>query len=690
MQVPEFTEDHPYWGTLRQSQILDPKFDAVNAIEKRHSPKHRAYLQTLYEDSSPTQGPERGDQKARGRRRKGMSVVGRSRASRAQEKRFGLADPIVWDAISRSLDQQRRLSSIIVPEEAGLNPIQELDIPSRTSSQRKALDRFTRQLGKYADVAKAAGKVPIMTPTESESKISYHTVQQLLPYQKEFQAAGLAVTSIEQSQGSPRKLRSKQAPMNYALKTTAVPLQMVSEYDGQDDDTDEQSCSTSGSFVEFTPADQLIQIFPSPKSKSKQEISSKEKRGIFPWLKKKPSSKDVHGIQQEQQQTRPSARDRRIQSRIKTIDPQHPQDCRGLRPRRTPHVRVANVTTPMTQSPKSTKPAVNITTPQMPPSGASPSSGAKQSGYRKRPVPMDLGANPGKPSEGHTGLRKRDVAIRRPPRPETIEEEEMEASPIHANQKTIQIYPLPKSSDAQALTPPTHKQIQQVSPHTTPSTVPSLPYPARFAVSRPSSLERALDEVSLQLEQMEREADRSTQLFTRPPTLIEKTNRTESHPSPRHSGHQDTENALPRWPRKNEEVIYVNRRMPSIQSPVPKRKLKIPSSPPSPKTRDPPAPPRKQRQSSSPEDKKLPTVPHTEAILNDLDIFFDYDDADINDRDVIKGLQVAIHAAADNAYDAFIRDKTGLRIRRFLADLRAVGEMQEENPTNKVAGDRHI
>ncbi|RYP64468.1 hypothetical protein DL769_006661 [Monosporascus sp. CRB-8-3] len=58
----------------------------------------------------------------------------------------------------------------------------------------------------------------------------------------------------------------------------------------------------------------------------------------------------------------------------------------------------------------------------------------------------------------------------------------------------------------------------------------------------------------------------------------------------------------------------------------------------------------------------------TQEILEDLDVFFDYDDAGINDRDVLKGLQVAVHAAADGFYDACLWHKTGLRIRRFLTD----------------------
>ncbi|PFH57942.1 hypothetical protein XA68_14350 [Ophiocordyceps unilateralis] len=47
----------------------------------------------------------------------------------------------------------------------------------------------------------------------------------------------------------------------------------------------------------------------------------------------------------------------------------------------------------------------------------------------------------------------------------------------------------------------------------------------------------------------------------------------------------------------------------------------------------------------------------------------DADDEGIKDGDVLRGLHVAASAACDQEVDAFVRDQTGLRIRRFLADL---------------------
>ncbi|KAF3762552.1 hypothetical protein M406DRAFT_332932 [Cryphonectria parasitica EP155] len=46
-------------------------------------------------------------------------------------------------------------------------------------------------------------------------------------------------------------------------------------------------------------------------------------------------------------------------------------------------------------------------------------------------------------------------------------------------------------------------------------------------------------------------------------------------------------------------------------------------------------------------------------------------DSGINDRDILIGLKMAICAACDEDLDAWIREKTGLRLRRFLADLKA-------------------
>ncbi|KAI0842271.1 hypothetical protein F5Y06DRAFT_172285 [Hypoxylon sp. FL0890] len=686
MQVPEFTKDHPYWGTLRQSQIYNLNPKAIDAAESRYPHNGRAFVQTTDGGKLPSQNSGNAGQKARGRRQRGMSIGARSRGV-AREKRFGVADPVVWDAINRSLDQQWRLSTLAIPEETVAQHIQQPQVPSRTSSQRKALNRFTRQLEKYADAAGAASNPLIMTPTESESKVSYHTVQPLLPYQNEFQAAGLAVTSAEQSRGSPLKPRGSRELINHLPRNVMAPMQMTRELDGHGSAKSEQLGPNSESFVVFTTADHPIESLSSPKSKSTQKSPPKGKRSILPWLRKKPPTKEIRGRQTELQQIWPPVMEGQDHSQERTIYSQNEWERRKSRALRDQLVQVPD-TSPTRSPQQTTQFSTDVVSPRKPPSRALSLVEAKQGGRGLRQRPVNSRAAPevgAKQPAVNTGLRRRDTAVARPPRPETIEEEK-ENSPCHSVQMKVQIYPLPEPRVAPVPTIATDHELQGMSPRTTPSTVPSLPYPARYASARPSSLERALEEVSQQLEQMEREADKSAQLRSRPQPLVEETNENEPHSFPRQSGQQASQVTPSRPPRLDEEVIFVNQKKPLAESSEPKPKKPLPS--PLKPTQAPPTPPRKRSLPSPPKEKTLPTTPRTENVLNDLDVFFDYDDAEISDRDVIKGLQVAIHAAADNTYDAFIRQRTGLRIRRFLADLMAVGEVELENSADPRARER--
>jgi hypothetical protein len=68
----------------------------------------------------------------------------------------------------------------------------------------------------------------------------------------------------------------------------------------------------------------------------------------------------------------------------------------------------------------------------------------------------------------------------------------------------------------------------------------------------------------------------------------------------------------------------------------------------------------------------------------------DHRDRDISDRDVLEGLKLAVSAACDERLDYWIRKKTGLRLRRFLADLRTfedlyVEQAKSENKLGKEA-----
>lgn len=53
-------------------------------------------------------------------------------------------------------------------------------------------------------------------------------------------------------------------------------------------------------------------------------------------------------------------------------------------------------------------------------------------------------------------------------------------------------------------------------------------------------------------------------------------------------------------------------------------------------------------------------------------------DQDISDRDVLKGLKIICAASADTELDAWIRAKTGLRLRRFLADLKTFEGLSQD------------
>ncbi|KAI0155042.1 hypothetical protein GGR57DRAFT_512004 [Xylariaceae sp. FL1272] len=155
-----------------------------------------------------------------------------------QEKRFGLADPAAWDAINRSLTQQKRLCSIITTDapadaRAGLYAGHSVGNSSRRSSQRRDLRHFTRELEKFAQAADAIGRLPVITPTISESRASYQTVKQLVPYKADFEAAGLAVTSEEQRQSSPcRESRRTPEKGKRYVKLSNQPLHVQENLEG--------------------------------------------------------------------------------------------------------------------------------------------------------------------------------------------------------------------------------------------------------------------------------------------------------------------------------------------------------------------------------------------------------------------------------------------------------------------------
>lgn len=81
--------------------------------------------------------------------------------------------------------------------------------PSRTPSQQKALKKFTREINLYLQACRSLPKGTLLA-TPSITTISAHTIDELKPYQAQFQSAGLAVTSDQQRRSS--KLPVEQSP----------------------------------------------------------------------------------------------------------------------------------------------------------------------------------------------------------------------------------------------------------------------------------------------------------------------------------------------------------------------------------------------------------------------------------------------------------------------------------------------
>ncbi|KAI1075703.1 hypothetical protein F5B20DRAFT_585069 [Whalleya microplaca] len=679
MQVSDFPEDHPYWGTLRPSRESQENPQAAHTARDIASHKEHARRRTAHDLVSATSNRRYSGIRVRGQQQEHRrSATGPRRKPR--EKRFGLVDPIAWDAINRSLVQQTRLSSLITPGDTAAESLHQSEIPSRTSSLSRTLNHFTRELQKYANVAGAARKAPIITPTISDSKVSYHTVQPLLPYRDELRAAGLAVTSKEQ--------QHRPARVNIASRNSKVETPPDDKLDELDDDASKSSSSSPTSFVQFTPPDgvktHLMEPLP-PKAKPKPKPMAPEKRRILPWLRRSSPPKETRVNERGSKHPPQSTKDSRVQNKPR-ISVSPTRRDRGIS--QVPKSQIARVPgAPSAARPsKSAKLPTKAITPKKAPCVASSPTKAKRScpgpytsAHPRRPGP-ELGTR--QPVLSNALQGKRDMARACLTQPETIEEEK-ESLLDPCGHTIIWSAPHDKATNIPAPITATHQRQDVVSPQTTASTAPSLPYTARFTVSRPSSIERALDAVSHHLEEMEQQADQSPRVCSHTSSVKENVNQKTQYAPQNLSGRRASRASQNPRPRPTEEFVNVARKMPQFDTSEDK------PLPPEPLREAPPPPPSRATE-ATPQEKARAQATQTEDVLKDLDVFFDYDDGDINDRDVIKGLQVAIHAAADNFYDAWVRDKTGLRIRQFLSDLKSVEDMHHANTGDQRARQRRM
>ncbi|KAI1108333.1 hypothetical protein F5Y14DRAFT_92591 [Nemania sp. NC0429] len=701
-QAPQSPE-YPYWGTLQSpsascrnsgaSRIVNNR--TANRLSNESINRGLAINKALPKIKGHHCGPEYRD------------IKSQARKTPRREKRFGVADPLAWDVINRSLSQQHRLSSLISVDAPVAVPVgscskQAIDIVSRTSSQRRALNRFARELEKYADVVGAAGKAPAITPTISESKASVHTVKPLVPYKDEFLAAGLAVTSREQGQKN-KAHGGVPLPKDRSHKYSNAPLQARKKPGVPDDGTPSGSsaptpCTSSESYVDFGPhnghmlcaIDSLVPRKGDTRPKHRHQASKR----LLSWFLKKPSSKegsinghrmpvraqhgggrrikskDLSSTQNEHSQRQLGSHKPSLQnvSEIK-LRPQPPLPLRFVPPKRAPCVSVSGDYYEQSYQ------------------GAHPEEECGHSGS----------VADARQSLRRLGVRgKRDITSGVSPKPypeliETIQEEtEINAHLVDSNTQNDRP-PLTSQKELPRIMESTQQRRGAGSSVTHESSVPSLPFAAKLAASTVSSLQRALDDACRDIDDANQQvcdAEKQGNIKQQPPVPRLDLR----HSMPRH--------APLRKPRSKEEIIYVRRTMPTVKKTICKplppepvsatESVSLKGSDPGgsqPTRTAPPVPPTLTGKRKN----AVAELAKAEEMLKDLDVFLnDYDDADIQDRDVIKGLQVAIHAAADDLYDGYIRHKTGLRIRRFLADLKSFEDISELDCTGQRAREKGV
>ncbi|KAI1813131.1 hypothetical protein GGS20DRAFT_599488 [Poronia punctata] len=708
----QYSAHPPYWGTLyspsashRKSRLSRPPVDpfSVDAARDHHVRTDTAREEVLSSNEPNYRSPI-------------STKTGRRTLQR--EKRFGLADPVAWDVINRTLMQQQRLHALNDQKTTANTSEQpsstnHSDNTYRRSSQQRAVSQFTRQLEKYADARGAAGKAPVMTPTISEAKASYHTVKPLMPYKDEFAAAGLAVTASEQDRGVARTCHAGPATRtgrpHRDPSTSARTRQPLESHDaGPSETITSRSCSSTGSYVEFSPdCDPLayaIEPYDPQTDRAKPKQYEIARKRFLSWFMKKSATKKG-GTREHDSPGRRGQRHSRGQHKAEPPPIQHHR-----------HRRTQGISRRPTKQRQ----------PKPPTTYKAPTKHAAPKGESCVPSALDGydQADRGGHVEHHNGNHHGEFDARPSPRGldpqgrrDTMRSSLLRVSPgvidtIGEEMETA-LYPLDtnvpcreKSSSPKGkgtITATAESSCPQKGPAsprtTTESSTPSLPFTAKLASRTASSLQRALDDAYIRVEAEERQV----QTPSKEENVKTRTPMSARWHSPYYTGYRTTPSqTVARMPQPTDTFIYVKRDMPPV-NPSPAANKPLPPNPESmaeagsglvsdaEATQPGPQHAAAARRETLTGKRKnaVMELSKAEEMLRDLDMFLnECDDADINDRDVIKGLQVATHAAADDLFDAYIRHKTGLRIRRFLADLRSFEEMHDIGAMEQRAKER--
>lgn len=288
---------HPSFGPFRPGSAMAPNGEG-SSIRPRDTVIPRRPVGATYR-SRPSQRPPPADQPPASPRQvrdpSGFSTATMSK----KDKRLGVADPFVWESVSRTLSQQHRLSLLVTPEKSPHQRSDTFDAPSRTSSQRRVLDRFAKDLQNYADATGARGRLPAIPSTATESRNTLHTVDELLPYHGEFQAAGLAITSAEQTEKSPRRDNTREGANSGTSPFRSQGLRLDRRVDDPEDQSDGQGSSAS-TILHFTEQDDLSHLLVDELPPPKQKKMSPRTGLSWPHRRQQPPPSRLPQVQEDE------------------------------------------------------------------------------------------------------------------------------------------------------------------------------------------------------------------------------------------------------------------------------------------------------------------------------------------------------------------------------------------------------
>lgn len=539
-------------------------------------------------------------------------------------------DSALVDAISRTVIQQLRLFSVSKQGKHAFRSQRSSPRSrhghSRTSSQREALDRFTRDLSAYAENTGARGRVVQSTPVSTaKSGETLHTVSALLPFRPEFRAAGLAVTSKDQASppggglglddGTMMRHYGRYPPM-HASGSLRLP---------QVDGPRAEMGSSTNTEISFAPSQDVDElryalIDEAPVRKHRNRRARKARKPKSHCLPCFPGGDEPMTTDTEWAHFRPPA----------SGSAPKPRPLAGPTSRMPPQAKLppppplAGCRCPPRVM-KSPSPRDRSCHGQVERRAVQPLGEGQAGGHQYRPVKDDdLPPAKKEPAYGQESQAKVDAAPGRcsGPRPR----------PLRTQRDRTQLDRDVKTFERQLLSPRPYQSLS--SQKRSVAAQKSL----MGATGAPEPVAPVAQKQSFPVSTLEQELEEAARAVaeTRVPSRGGDPGRA-----------RDRQKGTPALYDANHVgfCCRAGRGLPS--------------------------------RAAAP-----PNIPkRTSSMRGSLDsVEMSLDDGAIEDRDVLRGLHVAASAACDEEVDAFVRNRTGLRIRRFLADLMALEAFGEPRP----------